>query len=112
MTTTKEKIINQAITEVTKKINHLEYELFHNDPISKQIELHGKFSEFLRDTKGSDRLTSKSFKFIKDLNKEMEKHQERQKTYDTNKIQKELLKLGGELRDLHKEKFYTNARKK
>ena len=105
---TKERIVNQALKEVEERIKFLEHEIFDNDPVTAQINIHGKFNDFLRDTKGKDRLTDKSIKFINDLDKEMKKHQERQKKYDVNKLKEELVKLESELRDLINEKYNNN----
>ena len=107
----RERIINQSIAEVEKRIRFLEHELYHNDPITKQMDAHCKFNEFLRDTKGKDRLTEKSIKFINDLDKEIKLHEKRQKTYDANKISKELADLNYELSELNREKYYIDRNK-
>ena len=109
---TKERIVNQALDEVNKRVSFLKNELFTNDPLSKQVEVHRKFGVFLNEVKGKERLTEKSIKFIDDLDKEMKKHKKRAETYDSNKIQSELVKLEGELTDLINEKYNIEQDKK
>lgn len=107
----KEKIVNQAITKAEKKIKFLRHEIFENDPISKQFEVHKKFGEFLKNVTGKERLTEKSVTYITELNKEMELHKKRQKTYNTSDLMEKLCRAEGELRELENERWRMNMRK-
>jgi hypothetical protein len=107
----KEKIINQAIAKAEKKIKFLRYEIFENDPISKQFEVHKKFGEFLKNVTGKERLSEKSVNYITELNKEMELHKKRQKTYNSGDLMEELCRVERELRELENERWQMNMRK-
>lgn len=107
----KEKIVNQAIMEAEKRIKFLRHEIFENDPISKQLEVHKKFGEFLKNVIGKERLTEKSVNYINELDKKMELHKKRQKTYNVNDLMEELCRTEGELRELKNERWQINMRK-
>ena len=109
---TKERIVIKALDEVQKRVEFLEHELFRNDPLSNQCSLYGKFNDFLKEKKGKERTTKESIKFINDLDKQMTAQKERQKTYDADKIQKELVTLQIELNELMNEKFTIDQMKK
>jgi hypothetical protein len=101
----KEKIVKQAIAKAEKKIEFLKNEIFNNDPISKQIEVHKKFAQFLEEKKGVARLTKESINYIDELNRDMELHKKRQKTYNSSDLMKNLIIFEKELRELLNEKF-------
>ena len=94
---------------MTKKREEVVYDL-NNDPTSQLIELHLEFNDWLKDTKGEERTSKESMQFVNDLVKKQEQQEERKKTYDSNKLIEELVKIDSELQELNNQsKTITNS---
>lgn len=102
---TRLKVLKKALRKCENRINFLRREIFENDPISKQLEIHKKFEEFLREKKGEERTTRKSIEYIVKLDKEKVLHEERAKSYDLDNLIQELTTLEIEHNSLVKEEW-------
>lgn len=108
----KEKLIKESLKRCQERIKFLRSEIFDNDPISKQLEVHKKFEKFLKEKKGKERTTPESIKFINELSNEMELHKKRAKTYNLEKLMQELTDLEVEHGELMNEDWQLRQRKK
>lgn len=96
---------------MTKKREEVVYDL-NNDPTSQLIELHLEFNDWLKDTKGEERTSKESMQFVNDLVKKQEQQEERKKTYDSNKLIEELVKIDSELQELNNQIYSLESREK
>ena len=105
------KILKKLLSEMTKKREEVVYDL-NNDPTSQLIELHLEFNDWLKDTKGEERTSKESMQFVNDLVKKQEQQEERKKTYDSNKLIEELVKIDSELQELNNQIYSLESREK
>tara|TARA_R110002051_G_scaffold325511_3_gene428407 strand:- start:3746 stop:4081 length:336 start_codon:yes stop_codon:yes gene_type:complete len=105
------KILKKLLSEMTKKREEVVYDL-NNDPTSQLIELHLEFNDWLKDTKGEERTSKESMQFVNDLVKKQEQQEERKKTYDSNKLIEELVKIDSELQELNNQIYSLERREK
>ena len=103
------KILEKLAVELEKKRENLVYEL-NNDPVSKLIELHLKFNDWLKDTKGEGRLSKESQNFIKNLIKEQEFQENRKKNYCSDKLTKKIVEIDFEIREINNEIYQYKIR--
>ena len=103
------KILKKLLSEMTKKREEVVYDL-NNDPTSQLIELHLEFNDWLKDTKGEERTSKESMQFVNDLVKKQEQQEERKKTYDSNKLIEELVKIDSELQELNNQIYSLERR--
>lgn len=108
----KENLIKESLERCQNRIKFLRSEIFDNDPISKQLEVHKKFEEFLREKKGKERTTKKSIEYINELSKEMDLHKKRAESYNFEKLMKELTELEIEHKELVNEDWQLRQRNK
>ena len=105
------EILKRLLSEMTKKREEVVYDL-NNDPTSKLIELHLKFNDWLKETKGADRTSKESMEFVNDLVKEQELHERRKKNYDSNKLIEQLVKIDSELQELNNQIYSIESHDK
>lgn len=106
----KEKIINESLKKCGERIAFLKEEIFQNDPIRKQLDIHIKFNKFLEEKKGKERSTDESISYINKLSDEMDFHKKRAKTYNKDKLIEELINLQIQKQDLIIEQWQTRKR--
>lgn len=110
--TTKERIIRQAITDVTDKIKSLEF-LLTATPLTEICSIRREANKLLDENPTTEQRTSSDFmrKWLILANAEKEQFAIAEKQKNSSKLTKQLVDLQSELSDLQRELYYIETKK-